>query len=435
MSHVLPSLAVITLLSIFTVPAIGRLPRAERRVLLASYFGHYAAALLLLTMIYQVYGGSDVLWYLSYGEILADAMGRNFDAVAPEVLKLLLQRDSNLPISVMGAGRSTGTMSAVAALTIWSTGGSTYAASFLVAAASFLGKYALHLAIREHFANHRVRVAIAMTLLPSVVFWTAGIVKEGVAFAGFGWLIFGVHRLIHSRSSSGLVPGALGGLVVGLVKGYILFPVVAGAAVWFYWDRAKSAAGTVRIRPGSLVLGMAVGVLGLIALGEIFPRFAFSNLAEEANKLQGVGQRLRAGSNYEVVDGPAQGLLGQLAYAPLALLTALFRPMIFEVRNAPMALNALETTAVTFLFIRVLWLRSWSAIWKQVRGEPILMFSLVFILLFGVAVGLATTNLGTLSRYRTPLMPFVCLLVVVLLPFKNAVRPTRHDTRSTTPLT
>ena len=45
---------------------------------------------------------------------------------------------------------------------------------------------------------------------------------------------------------------------------------------------------------------------------------------------------------------------------------------------------------------------------------PFLVFCLVFVITFGLAVGLASTNLGTLSRYRAPLLPFFAVLLLVL---------------------
>ncbi|HBQ11129.1 MAG TPA: hypothetical protein DEF51_08110 [Myxococcales bacterium] len=103
-----------------------------------------------------------------------------------------------------------------------------------------------------------------------------------------------------------------------------------------------------------------------------------------------------------------------MAFAPLALATSLFRPLIFEVRNAPMLLNAVESTVLTYLFVATVLRRSWDAVWREVRSSPALMFSLTFVLVFGVAVGLASTNMGTLSRYRIPLVPLFGAFVLVL---------------------
>jgi hypothetical protein len=46
--------------------------------------------------------------------------------------------------------------------------------------------------------------------------------------------------------------------------------------------------------------------------------------------------------------------------------------------------------------------------------EPFLVFCVVFVITFGIAVGLTSTNLGTLSRYRSPILPFFAVLLLVL---------------------
>jgi branched-subunit amino acid transport protein len=107
-------------------------------------------------------------------------------------------------------------------------------------------------------------------------------------------------------------------------------------------------------------------------------------------------------------------LAGQLAYAPAALLTSLFRPSIFEVRNLLMLANAVETTVLTVLFVRVLFTRNLGSVRRQIMEDPFLVFCVVFVIAFGIAVGLTSTNLGTLSRYRSPLLPFFVVLLLVL---------------------
>jgi hypothetical protein len=103
-----------------------------------------------------------------------------------------------------------------------------------------------------------------------------------------------------------------------------------------------------------------------------------------------------------------------MAFAPLALGTALFRPFIFEVRNVQTALAAVETTALLLLLFSSASRRSWRGIWRDCASSPELMFCLVFTLMMATAVGLTTTNLGTLSRYRMPMEPFLALLVLTI---------------------
>ena len=79
-----------------------------------------------------------------------------------------------------------------------------------------------------------------------------------------------------------------------------------------------------------------------------------------------------------------------------------------------MLANAVETTVLTILCLRVLIIRNLEDVRRQIADNPFLVFCLVFVLACGIAVGLTSTNLGTLSRYRCPLLPFFVVLLLVL---------------------
>jgi hypothetical protein len=59
-------------------------------------------------------------------------------------------------------------------------------------------------------------------------------------------------------------------------------------------------------------------------------------------------------------------------------------------------------------------------------NNPVLLFCAVFIVLFGVAVGLAAPNLGTLSRYRVPMMPMYGFLLLSLAAKAKKVKQDRR---------
>ncbi len=80
----------------------------------------------------------------------------------------------------------------------------------------------------------------------------------------------------------------------------------------------------------------------------------------------------------------------------------------------PSLVNALETTFLTILFVRILFTRNLGTVRRQIAENPLLVFCVVFVLAFGMAVGLASSNMGTLSRYRSPLMPFFVVLLFAL---------------------
>jgi len=164
------------------------------------------------------------------------------------------------------------------------------------------------------------------------------------------------------------------------------------------------------------VVAALLGIGGIVLIGHYSPEYALGNLTSRTSALQQVGRyhQLRGGSHFTLSGEVPTTLVGQLAYAPAALLASLFRPALFEVHNVLMLANAIETTALTLLFARILLTRNLGNVLRQITDNPFLMFCLVFVVSFGIAVGLASPNLGTLSRYRCLLLPFFVALLLVL---------------------
>jgi hypothetical protein len=123
---------------------------------------------------------------------------------------------------------------------------------------------------------------------------------------------------------------------------------------------------------------------------------------------------VEGGSNVDFGRGGEQTVRGQLRYVPLALMNMLFRPSLVDVRNGAMLLAAVELTFIFALFVRIALAPRRKTVLAIIRRTPLLLASLTFVLIFSVGVGLATTNLGTLSRYRTPMMPFYVAFAVLL---------------------
>jgi len=407
-------IAIVTVAGVVLVVAASTgLTRRERKWVSVSFFMHVGFACAQVPLTRSFFGGGDMFLYFSYGEILAQMMERDPLHVIPEVTALLLHDRPHLPLVIIGAGGSTGTMSALAAWAFYLLGPSKYAASVAFAMLSLCGKIGLYRVFRANVdPAFRWPVAISALFVPSFVFWSSGMIKEAVVVAGLGWSFFGLHLWIReSRSTSGWALMMAGAIPMVLIKPYILFPLVLAAGSWYYWSRSLKR-GRVHIRPAYFMVAAMLGLGGVVVLGQYFPEYALDNFTARTSDLQQLGRR--GGSSYELRGGAPTTLIGQFAYAPAALLTALFRPFPFEVHNVPTLVNAVETAVLTLLFLRILFTRRLGKVRRRIADNPFLVFCVVFVITFGIAVGLASSNLGTLSRYRSPLLPFFIVLLVVL---------------------
>jgi hypothetical protein len=376
---------------------------------------HVGAACAQVPLTLSFYGGGDMFLYFSYGDILARMMNHDARHVIPEVTALLFQRPHRLPLQIIGEGASTGSMSALAAWAFYLLGPSKYAACITFAMLSLSGKLAMYRVFRANVdSGQRFYAAVATLFVPSFVFWSSGIIKEAVALAGLGWSLLGLHQWIRdSRSVSGVALMVGAALPIVLVKPYILFPLVLAGASWYYWARSLKR-GRVRIRPLYVGIASVLCVGGIVLLGQSFPEYSIEAFGSRTAELQRLGRVVRGGSNYQLGGEIPTTLAGQFAYAPLALLSSLFRPALFEVHNLLMLANAAETTLLTLVLARILLTRNLGKVRRQVTDAPFLIFCIVFVVAFGLAVGLASSNLGTLSRYRAPLLPFFVVLLLVL---------------------
>ena len=418
MNEVLPVLVVTVAGAVLAAACSTGLSPREQNWIVASFLMHVGFASAQVPLTLSFYGGSDMFLYFSYGEILAQMMERDPLQVIPEVTALLLQKPVRLPLLIVGEGTATGSMSALAAWSFYLVGSSKYASCIAFAMLSLCGKIAMYRVFRSNLdPAFRMPAMVAALFVPSFVFWSSGLIKEAVAVAGFGWCLFGLHLWIRKRRP---VPGwaimAAGTIPVVLVKAYILLPFALAGGSWYYWARSLDR-GRVRIRPSYFMAAAVLGVGGIVLLGRYFPEYALDNFVARTSDLQQLGRgypQLRGGSHFTLSGEVPTTFVGQLMYSPAALLTSLFRPALFEAHNLLMLANALESTVFAILFIRILFTRNLANVRGQIANDSFLVFCVVFVIAFGIAVGLASSNLGTLSRYRCPLLPFFALLLLVL---------------------
>lgn len=390
------------------------LPRPERIVAMVAYAAHVVAAGAQVYITTSIYGAGDSTAYFAKGSLLARYVARAPDSFAPELLRMALKATVVLPGAEM-SGSSTGSMQAIAGWIVLLLGESFLAANLFAAATASLGLLLLYRAARDQIRlDFDWRVAGWVLCTPSMVYWTSGLLKESFAMTGLGLAVFGAARLNRGTRLAGSVMAVTGGILMYLLKPYILAATLVAASAFVLATRNHG-----RFSPrlaGAMVLG---AILGLWVVGFLLPEFALAGIGEELLHRQTVGATVEGGSNYAMM-GEAPNLAAQLALAPLAVATSLYRPFVFEVHNGLSAVSAVESTS--FLVLSTLaFVRRGRQLLDLLFGSPERVFMTFFVLVMGIGVGLSTTNMGTLSRYRVPLLPFF----VMFLALASRREPTR----------
>lgn len=396
----------------------------EGKLLTLSFAMHLAAAIgqVLLTRYYFA-GGGDMLQYFETGVPMADALRSDFGLFGPALLKgFFRMEDLSAPIEFMAGGGSTQSMSAVAIFLLFVLGNSLYAVVLLVSVLSYLSKVLLYRALRPEFPAHAHRyVLIGAAMLPTAVFWSCGLLKEPIVMATLGPLVLGLKWLLERhRRALGLSMVVISAVVISVIKPYVLMALSIAAGLFYFWSRLFSRDAPA-LKPFALLTAVIIGGSGFVLGNRYFVKTenedAISSLAQQRQ----AGYGAEGGSNFSIEGGPSEdgevknrSIAYELALAPFAIFTALFRPMLFEARNAVQLANGIEATALLVLFVQILRQRGVRGVFAAIRASPTLLFCAVFTLALALGTGLASTNMGTLSRYRAPMMPFFFVLLLVL---------------------
>lgn len=400
---------------------------AEGRLLSLSFALHVVSGFTqVLLVLYYFPGGGDMLEYFRSGVAFASLLRADFGQFAPELALTFLQQDARLPFGIAG-GATTGSMTAFASFVLFLTGDSLYAAVQLIGLGAYASQVMLFRALRSGVSSDQTQaLLVGLLLLPSAVFWSSALLKEPVVFCALGPLILCLQWLASGvRRPMAILLGAPAVLTIAVIKPYVLMALSVAGSVYYLAVRFRSR--TVVLRPFALITAVGLAAGGITLGSRFFAKPETESAAASFAAQRQAGYGIEGGSNF-TLDGPeAQGLdvsnrtlAQELFLTPIALGTALFRPFLFEARNAVQFANAVEATALLWLSIQVFRRRRWTGLLADLRNSPVLAFCAAFALVLAIGTGLSTSNMGTLSRYRAPMMPFFFALLMVLR--KPAIR-------------
>jgi hypothetical protein len=160
-------------------------------------------------------------------------------------------------------------------------------------------------------------------------------------------------------------------------------------------------------------------ILGTMAAGAMFFLGKAGEILDTPNvyTFQGATQAITAVGERSA-DGDSQfaapSILASPAKTPLAIVTVLFRPFIYEAHNLPAAMAAAEGSLL--MLFSVLGIRRLLRSVRTVRRQPYVGAALVFTAVFIVAFS-SLGNFGLLARQRIQVYPFY--LVPLAIPLKQ----------------
>ena len=262
---------------------------------------------------------------------------------------------------------------------------------------------------------------IAFLMWPSIWFWATGISKEAVLLGSGAWLTARVIDLLYSNSNVA-VDSAQGRHSIGWWVGTFALALLHFQMRYFFAAPLLAVLCGVILgqwlqqychtRSRWLQLMALMAVLGSVVwvapqLSVAFRMNKFTNQVVRVYEFEIAHTLGRPHFEYPNLRPTVESIA---TYAPLAVVNALTRPWLGQSKQPLYLAAGLENAAILMLFALAIWAGLRGRIGKFPFGLSVGLS--IFCLVLAFLIGLTTPNLGSLSRYRSDLLPFLLLLLL-----------------------
>ncbi len=274
---------------------------------------------------------------------------------------------------------------------------------------SFMGCWYLARTIVLFYPKLKWSALISFLLLPSFVFWSSGMLKDGISISAMFVLYTFVFKLYQRASPTFfdcLVNSIL--LIVLIKLRFYLGAWILFVLIWVLYDRWIIS----RIRNESVkwVSRLTVIVLLAFAVSLIDYNLQFNHLPESiTNNYQNI---VLASQNNHIIFDLNADWLSIIINSPKAMYYGLFGPLPGQ-GNLTNIIYWLENSLlISFtIFSIYLMLRKHQALpgFSQLQ-----LFIIIYILIMAILLPMAAPNFGTLMRYKAAFLPFLWLIVTYM---------------------
>lgn len=274
---------------------------------------------------------------------------------------------------------------------------------------TLFGPVALYRVYRDWLPGRKVAVLLALFFIPSFIYWTSGLHKEGLVFNGLAAIIhafyFGLRRGVFGARRIAVV--LLSTLLLLLLRNYIVLLLAPALLAWV-------AAHRLRRKP--------LLIYGAVYLFFITLFFAAPYISPNLDFPGAVVEKQRQFSNLKGTSEVPAPLLkptvaGFFFNAPHAVALSIMRPYLSDIRHLLSLAAALEMAGLLLLFLMYL-------IWNRnkLRPTPFSLFCLFFSASVLLIIGYTVNFLGAVVRYRSVVLPLLFVPVIAQLPWSTFAR-------------
>jgi hypothetical protein len=291
------------------------------------------------------------------------------------------------------------------------SGGNYYVNVILYNFTIFFGFIGLYRVFKQVYQSNKLLTAAVIFLLPSVLFFSSAIHKDGLVLALIGVIVFNVWQLLKNNFAfKRILFILLSLLLLFFFRNFVLMALLPAMAAWILAEKRKLSP----VKTFTIIY--AATLLLFFTFQYILPRV---NLPQYMVQKQADFFKLEKGNTTIQLDTLYAEPSSFISVAPQAIQHGLLRPFITDVKLSTMLLPlSVELVFYEILILLFFFFRSKGFSFNR----SFILFSLLFGLSLCLIIGYTVPVIGAIVRYRSVYLPFIVAPFVLGIDWKRLAR-------------
>lgn len=404
-----------------------------------GFFAHMGGCILYAMVVQYYYGYGDAFGFYQGGQAIRKLLASNgnlfntFFLDGEELLKIYkLAGGDDMYMEAGLSNNASLIIYKITAIFSYISFNSFLIISLFFGLFAFAGVWKMFCIFNELLNKYHEKILVySIVFLPSICFWGSGLMKDSLCLGFVGFIFSNGYSIFVKKTFklSSIVVLLFSLYFLYVIKSYIASTLIlASLLTYLIGIILKSKGNIIKLSFVLLVLLISVGFLSFSISSTVASvieesKSQIENFKNSYESISDTDENSMAGFKEADFEFTLSNIILRV---PLKTTSTLYRPFIWETRKPIMMFSAVESLLMLLAAAFVLIKCRISRFFYYIAIHPEIFFAFVFTVLLAAVVGYTTFNFGSMVRYRLPILPFYCFLLIAI--YKNSEQQVKKKT-------
>jgi hypothetical protein len=265
----------------------------------------------------------------------------------------------------------------------------------------FFGTVGLYKTFIQVFPSYRIAVIICIFLLPSVIYFSSAIHRDGLIYLSISMILYHGYFMMRNKKYSlkGILIILFFLTLILLIRNFVFIILLPALISWLIAEKKPKYA--------LIIFSLIYLIIGLLFFGSGFLPLSFNLPAHVSSRQIDFILIAKKGASAININPLYPNFRSFLNNLPQAFNHSFLRPYITEHLNFLYIPASLEIFFYEIVFLIFILYKK-----KNIVLSPIIYFSIFFTIAMFLVIGYTIPILGAIVRYRSIYFPFILIPII-----------------------